>query len=82
MPDEYPLHADCSPEHRPYVLWFETLPSGDTAKVFIWPRKHDAAVALHWNGQINRADQCRTKEQAEQRGWELHRQVLAGQLSD
>ena len=55
MSNEYPLHEDnlhedCSPEHRPYVLWFETLPSGDTAKVFTWPRKHDAAVALHWNG--------------------------------
>ena len=54
-PNEYPLHEDCSPETRPYVLWFETLPSGDTAKVFVWPRQYDAAVALHWNGQINPA---------------------------
>ena len=41
----------------------------------IWPCKYDAAVALHWNGQINRADRCQAKEQTEQRGWELHRQV-------
>ena len=82
MSNAYSPHEDSNPEHRPYVLWFETLRSGDTAKVFIWPRKYDAAVVLHWNGQYRHSDQCQTKDEAEQRGWEPHRDVLAGHLPD
>ena len=29
---------DANPQHRPYVLWFDTLPDGSTAKVYVYPR--------------------------------------------
>ena len=44
---------DASPASRPYVLWFETLPSGDTAKVVPLPAPHPLrrGGALEWEGE-------------------------------
>lgn len=58
-----------------------TLPSGDNAKVFVWPRKPTALLALHWNGQVCHVEESGTKEDAEQRGWELYREVMSGRLA-
>ena len=38
---------DYDPEkYRPYVLWFDTLPSGDTAQVYICPQGNKAHAAV------------------------------------
>ena len=71
---------DANPQHRPYVLWFDTLPNGDTARVFIWPRKDQAGAILHLNDTVHSAYQFDTNEQAIEKGWELRQQVLDGTL--
>ncbi len=55
---------DFSPAFRPYVLWFETLPSGDTAKVFLCPHPTCCDVVAHWNGQAKRAETCASVAEA------------------
>ena len=60
---------DASPPSRPYVLWFETLPSGDTAKVFLCPHPTRCDVVAHWNGQAKRAVTCATVAEAERLAW-------------
>ena len=56
--------------YRPYVLWFDTLPSGDTAQVYICPHGTDAYAVLHWNGQFSNVKTCASIEEAERKGWE------------
>ena len=70
------MSPDCDPEHRPYVLWKETLPNGDTATLLIWPQKYQAFAILRVDEQFHSAHQFATHEQAIQKGWALHQQVL------
>ena len=69
------------PASRPYVLWFDTLPSVETARVFIWPRSPLVGVVLHVNGRAKRAEERDTVEKAERLGWEWH-SVLAHTTRD
>ncbi len=72
--------VDANPASRPYVLWFKTLPSGDEAKLFIYPQQHDANVVLHWNGTFHSMQTLATRDLAEQRGWALHGEFVLGRL--
>jgi hypothetical protein len=56
---------DASPASRPYVLWFETLPSGDTAKVYLCPHPTRCDVVAHWNGKVRQEETCGTVAEAE-----------------
>ena len=67
---------DANPQHRPYVLWKDTLPDGQTAKVYIWPRKPNAGAILHLNDSLHSAYEFDTSEKAIEKGWELHQQLL------
>ena len=67
-------------DHRPYVLWFETLSNGETLTVVIWPRAGRAELAVQRNHQLERGEHCDTVDLAERRGWELHRSVLRGEF--
>ena len=66
----------------PYVLWEETLPNGDVAKlIIICPAAKIVGLVMHWNGDLHSLHTAATRELAEQRGWELHKQVLSGELA-
>ena len=67
---------DCNPQHRPYVLWFDTLPDGQTAKVYIWPRKGQPGAILHLNERLHRIYPFETNEQAIAKAWALHEQLV------
>ncbi len=69
------------PEFRPYVLWTDTLPNGESAKVLIWPQKHQASAILHINEQMHSAYICASRELAVQKGRELRKQVRAGEVT-
>ena len=64
MPD-----IDDSP-YRPFVLWLETLPSGDTAQVFLIPHPDSCGIVAQWNGQARRSETCTTVAEAERLAWE------------
>lgn len=68
--------ADCDDSpYRPYVLWFETLPSGDTAQVYLWPHPNSCGVIAHWNGQVRREETHASLAGAARRGWEWRERV-------
>ncbi len=56
---------DANPESSPYVLWCETLPSGDTAEVYLWPHLNRCDVVAHWNGKVRQEETCGTVAEAE-----------------
>ncbi len=59
-------------------FWFDTLPSGDSVKVFIWPRALNPAVVLHLNGRLHFAETRLTTRAAERRGWALWGEIAGG----
>ncbi len=67
---------DCGPESRPYVLWFDTLPNGSTATVYICPHPDKPCAILHRNDQEHSAYTFPTCETAIRWGWTLHELVL------
>ncbi len=76
---------DANPACRPFVLWFDTLPNGSTAKVYVYPRQDKPAAILHRNDCVHSVYEFDTREEAIERGWELHQQLLdeaVDQLSD
>ena len=56
--------------YRPYILWFDTLPSGDTVQVYIYPCRNYVQAVLHRNRQFCGVTTCASIEEAEQKGWE------------
>ena len=70
--------------HRPFTLWFDTLPSGDTARLLIWPRPKPVRVVLFWNRAFHSVRGFATRETAEAWGYALHdvlrQDALAGAL--
>ena len=64
----------------PYTLWEETLLSGDTAKVIISPWVGEVGVIMHWNGALHSFERVPTIAHAERQAWQLHAQVLGGEL--
>ena len=73
--------ADDSP-YRPYTLWFKTLPTGDTAQVYLGPHSNRCDVISHWNGRVWRAETRATLAEAERLAWtwwdELPRLISVG----
>ena len=66
-----PEHGyDANLESRPYVIWYETLPGGDTVGVSIVPRSNAADVVAHWNGLARRNETCASVAEAERLAWE------------
>ena len=76
--------AMTSDAHRPSTLWFETLPSGDTARLLIWPRPEQTRVVLFWNQEFHSVRGFTSREGAEAWGYALHdilrHDALAGAL--
>ena len=74
---------DDSSSH-PFVLWFETLPSGDTAQVHLLPHDRSCGVVGQWNGQECRTETCATVAEAERLAWKWWNELpnLAGIGSD
>ena len=62
--------------YRPFTLWFETLPSNDTARLLIWPQSGHVQGELYWNRELHSERRFTTREAAEAWGCELHRVVL------
>ena len=56
--------------YRPFVLWFETQPSGDTAQVYLQPHPNRCGVVGQWNGQAVRTETCATVAEAERLAWD------------
>ena len=66
----------------PYVLWEEKLPKGNAAKlIIVCPTAKIVGLVLHWNGELHSLHTAPSRERAEQKGWELHEQVLSGELA-
>ena len=66
----------------PYVLWEETLPNGDVAKlIIICPAAKIVGLVMHWNGELHSLHTAASRELAEQRGQELLKQVLSGEIT-
>ena len=65
----------------PYILWEETLPHGDVAKLIICPSPEIVDLLMHWNGDLHSRHTAPTHQRAEQKGWELHKQVLSGEIT-
>jgi hypothetical protein len=62
-----------SNDPQPYTLWFETLPSDDTARLLIRPGAGKAQVVLFCNGDVRAERTFATIETAEDWGYWLHR---------
>ncbi len=75
----------CDPDDpQSYTLWFETLPSDDTARLLIGPGAGAVQVVLFWNGELHTERTFATIDAAEAWGYQLHRRLeqdaLAGAL--
>lgn len=66
---------------EPYTLWFETLPSRDTARLMISPRAGQFHVAVYWNQQYHSDRSFATVEDAESWGTALHSVVMQDALA-
>ncbi len=60
---------DANLESRPYVIWYETLPSGDTVRASIAQRSDAADVVVHWNGLARWNETCASVAEAERLAW-------------
>ena len=67
---------DANPQHRPYILRKDTLPNGHSAKLLIWPQKYVAHAVLRVDDQFQSVYEFATHEEAIQKGWALHQQIL------
>ena len=66
---------------QPYTQWFETLPSGDTARLTISPRPGSSRVTLYWNQECHSERSFPTVETAEAWGSELRTIVMQDALA-
>ena len=62
------------------MLWFDTLPDGSTAKVYVYPRLDKPSAILHRNDRVHSAYQFETSEKAIEKGWALRQQLVDGTL--
>ena len=73
---------DSAPDaHLPFNLWFETLPSEDTARLLIRPRTGQVDVELHWNQQPHSQRSFATLDAAQAWGYELHHVLMQDALA-
>ena len=66
---------------RPFTLWFETLPSNDTARLLISPYSDHFTVKLYWNQQFHTERSFSTLEKAKTWGYELHHVLMQDALA-
>jgi len=66
---------------QPYTLWFETLPSNDTARLAISPQSGRFHVTLYWNQEHHSERSFSTLEDAEAWGDELRAIVMQDALA-
>ena len=72
----------CAPDaNQPHTLWFETLPSNDTARLLIRPRAGQVQVVLYWNEELHSERIFPTQQAAEVWGHEFHRVLLQDSLA-
>lgn len=56
------------------------LPTGETAKLLIWPQEHQASAILHLAGSVHSAHICASRQLAVEQGLKLREQVRNGEL--
>ena len=66
---------------EPYTLWYETLPSDDTARLTIARRGERFHAALFWNRKPHSERSFSTRDDAEAWGYELHAIVMQDALA-
>ena len=69
MLDETILNAETS---QNFTLWFETLPTGDRARLLIRSGSPEVHVVLYWNDQLHSERRFATQEAAEKWGNRFH----------
>ncbi len=69
---------------KPFTLWFETLPTSDTARLLVWPRPGQVRVVFFFNNEFHSQRSFATVDEAESWGYDFHRVIqqdaLAGVL--
>ncbi len=82
--DAHPDAVATADVQQPFTLWFETLPTSDTARLLVWPRAEQVRVVFFWNHEFHSQRSFATLEAAESWGRDLHRVIqqdaLAGML--
>ena len=73
--------TDEAPVTQPYTLWFETLPSNDTARLLVSLRSRRFHVTLYWNQKYHSERSFATLEDAEAWGYKLHTVVMHDALA-
>ena len=77
-------HDATADAKQPFTLWFETLPTSDTARLLVWPRAEQVRVVFFWNHEFHSQRSFATLEAAESWGHDFHRVIqqdaLAGVL--
>lgn len=67
-----------------FTLWYETLPSSDTARLLISPRGGETHAVFYWNGELHSDRMFPTLDEATAWGQEflrvLQHDALAGAL--
>ena len=71
--------ADDTGVPKPFTLWFETLPTSDTARLLVWPRADQVRVVFFWNHEFHSQRSFATLEAAESWGYDFHRAIQQGQ---
>ena len=66
---------------EPYTLWFETLPSNDTARLTVALRSGRFHATLFWNREQHSERSFATLDDAEAWGYELHAIVMQDALA-
>ena len=61
------------PRYRPYCLWLDQSPNGNTAEVWISPSKGQCGVIGKWNGRACWNLAARSVAEAERIGWDSGR---------
>ena len=67
--------ADDTGVPKPFTLWFETLPTSDTARLLVWPRADQVRVVFFWNHEFHSQRSFATLEAAESWGYDFHRAI-------
>ena len=77
-------HDASADAKQPFTLWFETLPTSDTARLLVWPRAEQVRVVFFWNQEFHSQRSFATLEAAESWGHDFRRVIqqdaLAGVL--
>ena len=67
--------------HESGTLWFETLPSNDTARLLVQARSGQVHVVFYWNEEFHSERSFVTRHAAETWGYEFRRMLLQDALA-